>query len=212
MPHSIVRQLLLLSACLMLSLLLGCGDDSTKPEEDNSLVLPALTAPESLISAIQVIYNDKTHPAEQRLAGYASLFDTTFIFHVQPADVAGGLPPDWGLDGELAAHEAIFRAQDAGTIHSLELRVTYNAAQDLTPPEPGRDGWKEVFATNVYLRLMFNIDDGLEVNGGQGEFKFPPARNGRYWIADWTDLPRPGLERSAVENSTWGSVKGGFLP
>jgi hypothetical protein len=55
---------------------------------------------------------------------------------------------------------------------------------------------------------MLNLEDGLEVNGGQAEFKFPPAENGQFKIGDWTDLPRPGLLRGAsVENHTWGAIK-----
>ena len=194
---------------LMVGLLLaaGCNEETTQPEDD-SLVLPALTSPENVISAIQVIYNDKTHSKDDRLAAYASLFDSAFVFHFQPADVAQGLPPSWGLEDELAAHDAMFGAQAAGNIYSLELRIIHDPAQDLTPPETGREGWKEVFATNVYLLLMFNTQDGFEVNGAQAEFKFPPAEGGQFRIGDWTDLPRPFLaNREAVERPSWGQIK-----
>ena len=105
----------------------------------------------------------------------------------------------------------MFSAQAAGNIYSLELRVTHNPAQDLSPADPDRDGWKEVFVTNVYLKLMFNLEDGLEVNGGQAEFKFPPAENGQFKIGDWIDLPRPAPRGPvAVEGSTWGSIKAAY--
>src|SRR4030095_9094404 len=131
-----------------------------------------------------------------------------FDFNFIPVDIQNGLPPSWGLDAELAAHRAVFEAQSAGAVYSLELRITHNAAQDLTPPETDREGWKEVFATNVYLRLMFNFEDGLEVNGAQSIFKFPPAEAGDVKRGEWIDLPRPGpLPRSAVEHSTWGAIK-----
>jgi hypothetical protein len=209
--------LLALGLALMIGLTGGCEDDPTEPADD-SLVLPALTSPEAVISAIQVIYNDRTHPAAERLEGYMTLLtnpsdppEQQFIFHFQPADIAGGLPPSWGLDQELAAHQAIFNAQSAGDVYSLELRVTHDPARELTPPQVGREGWQEVFATNVYLRLMFNVEDGLEVNGGQAEFLFPPAAEGRFRIAEWLDLPRPGLApRSAVESASWGNIKASF--
>jgi hypothetical protein len=187
-------------------LVFGCDEETTEPKDD-ALVLPALTTPENLISAIEVIYNDKTHTKDDRLAGYASLFDSAFVFHFQGPDI-GGIPRSWGLEDELAAHEAMFGAQAAGNIYSLELQVAHNPAQDLLPPDPDREGWQEVFATSVYLRLMFNLYDGLEVNGGQAEFKFPPAVNGQFKIGDWTDLPRPEPRGpSAVEPTTWGSIK-----
>jgi hypothetical protein len=200
----------------------GCEDETTQPEDD-SIVLPAPTTPEALIFSIEVLYNDKVHTADERLAGYASLFDSTFTFHFQPADINNGLPPSWGLEEELAAHASIFAAYGAGDTYSIELRITHNPAQDETPPQVGHEGWKQIFATNVYLRVMFNIEDGLEVNGGQAEFLFPPATEGRslaprFRIAEWTDLPRPGIRsngprdapRSAVESSTWGSIKASY--
>jgi hypothetical protein len=192
---------------LMVGLFLaaGCNEETTRPEDD-SLVLPALTSPENVISAIQVIYNDKTHSKDDRLAAYASLLDSAFVFHFQPNDI--GESTFWLLEEELAAHDCMFGAQAAGNIYSLELRVTNDPAQDLNPPESGREGWKEVFATSVYLRLMLNLDDGFEVNGGQSEFKFPPAENGQFKIGEWIDLPRPGPRGPlTVEPTTWGSIK-----
>jgi hypothetical protein len=206
------RRHLATLAILLLTFVLaaGCNEESTRPQDDE-LVLPTLTSPENVISAMQILYNDKTHGDSDRLAGYASLFDSAFVFHFQPADVNIGLPASWNLDAELDAHAAIFGAQAARNIYSLELRVIHDPAEELTPAEIGREDWQEIFATNVYLRVMFNPQDGLEVNGGQAEFKFPPAKNGQFKIGDWADLPRPGLVRGAsVENNTWGGIKASF--
>src|SRR4030095_6936462 len=142
----------IIAALAMLLCLAACNEESTEPEED-SLVFPALTTPENVISAIEVIYNDKEHGADERLTGYASLLAEPFIFNFQPSDIINGLPPSWGKDAELAAHQAMFQAQSDGNIYSIELRIVHNPAQDLTPPDPNRVGWKHVFATNVYLRL-----------------------------------------------------------
>ena len=203
----------ILSVVALVFLVTGCNEETTRPQpQDDELVLPALASPEHVIAAMQIIYNEK-HSAESRRAGYASLLDSAFVFHFQPADINDGLPPSWGLEDELAAHAGIFGAQSANRIYSIELRVIHDPAGDLSPPEVGREGWQEIFATNVYLRLMLNPEDGLEVNGGQAEFKFPPAKNGQFKIGDWTDLPRPGLVRSAsVENHTWGAIKARYNP
>ena len=201
----------ILSVVALVFFVAGCNEESTRPEDD-SLVLPELTTPENVISALQVVYNDKTHSKEDRLAGYASLLDTAFVFHFQPADINEGAPPTWGIEEELTAHQAIFEEQSAGRIYSLELTITHNPPRALTPPEQDRDGWQEVVATNIYLRLMLNIEDGIEVNGGQANFKFPPAQDGLFRIGDWTDLPRPlGANPSAVEGSTWGILKYTFF-
>ena len=213
---------LFLLLALMLGLAMGvlsvgCGDESTDPTPPEPSEIPAPTSPENVVKSIEVIYNDDVRNAQERLDAYANLLSDgnstpseAFIFKLQPGDIINGLPPAWGRDAELAAHRAIFDAQAAGDIYSLELRITHDPAQDLTPPEIGRDGWKEVFATNVYLRLMFNTDDGLEVKGGQANFGFPPAANGQFKIAEWIDLPRPSPAARSVESSTWGSIKAGY--
>jgi hypothetical protein len=200
---SLFRRLWMsLALALMIAILTaGCEDETTQPEDD-SLVLPEPSTPEALISSIELIYNDRTHGADERLAGYASLFDSTFRFTFYLNDI--GIPQSWGLEEELEAHANMFAAQSAGGIYSIELRATHNPAADLNPPQVGREGWKEIFVTNVYLRLMFNPEDGLEINGGQTEFLFPPAAEGRFRIAEWTDLPRPGPLRSG---SSWGDIK-----
>jgi hypothetical protein len=206
-------------ACVLIGgFAVGCEEDDPTEPGDDSLVLPALTSPENVITAMQVVYNDRTHGPIERFEAYATLLtndldppERAFKFIFQPSDIQNGLPPSWGRPAELAAHEAIFNAQSAGDIYSLELRITHDASQDLTPPEVGREGWKELFATSVYLRLMFNNEDGLELNGAQAEFKFPPPADGKFRIAEWIDLPRPGLAgRSAVEPTTWGRIKANY--
>jgi hypothetical protein len=82
-------------------LAMGCEDETTQPEDD-SLDLPPLTNPEAVLSALPIIYNDRDHGAEERLLAYASLLDSSFVFHFQPSDIASGLPKSWGLEEELA--------------------------------------------------------------------------------------------------------------
>jgi len=170
--------------------------------------LPPPSSPENVIEALEITYNDKVRGADERLAIYAGLFTSTFIFRLQPDDVAQGLPEQWGLRDELGMHERLFGAQDLGDVFSIELRVDHEPARDLTPPVSGRAGWKEVFAPFVYLRLMFNIHEGIEVNGSQAQFLFPPAERGRFRIAEWNDLPNPSQKTEA----TWGRVKLHYNP
>lgn len=188
------------------------GDPPPPPEAFNFKYTP----PDSLLINLQTIYNDKEHSARERRDVYQTLFlqgDSNadppvpgFIFRFQPADIANGLPESWGLDAEVAAHEGLFNAQENGDIYSLQLAITRGPATLLDPPQAGREKWMEIFASNVYLRLMFNPNDGLEVNGGQAEFQFAPdltkpiyavsnpdsiATYGQYWVGEWKDLPRP---------------------
>ena len=168
--------------------------------------MPVPTSPENVIAALQVIYNDRFRNAGERLAAYTDLLDPAFVFRFQSADVALGMPEHWGLSNELAVHEHWFDAQDRGEVYSVELRIIHDPVQDLSP-QVGREGWKEALATNVYLRVMFSLQDGVEVNGGQARFLFPPPNRGRYAIAEWTDLPHPGAKRYEVEPTTWGAIK-----
>jgi len=194
------RQLLFLAGALacLLALLTACDDDSLKPgpEEVGPLTLQA-TAPESLITGLMRVYNDVLHDAAERHAFYADLFPPAahdslpgFIFHFQSVDVEPGEEATWGLDAELSAHENMFNAQAARDIYSLALSLGYAAPEPLGFPEPGQEDWVMIFVSNCYLRLMFNPQDGLQIDGGQAEFILAPADD-RWYIVDWTDLPRP---------------------
>ncbi len=195
----------------------GCGDDPLEPDPPAPWPASSYATPDIVLDALEIIYNDRDHTAEERRDAYASLLwrgsDQVpgFIFRFQTPDIQNGLPESWGMAAEVAAHEAMFTAQKAGEMYSLRLILTLDPTQDLTPPQVGREGWKQILATNVYLRLMFNPNDGLEVSGAQADFIFVPLEGGGWQIADWRDLPRPEPRRWAdgetVEPTTWGSIK-----
>jgi hypothetical protein len=174
------------------------------------LVVPGYAAPESLLQTIAVIYNDERHGSADRIAAYRRLFASGFIFNFQDADIGEGeptLPASWGLSEEMDAHTGLFGAQDRLDFKSLELRIAWERAVDLNPPQIGREGWKEVFAPDVHLRLMFTPEDGLEVNAGRGLFYAMPAE-GRWYLTEWHDLP--ARIQPAVETATWGRIKGRY--
>lgn len=206
----------LFCAAVFAALALSAAGCIFSPEDDNQDPDPtppitiSRSRPDSLLIGLQRIYNDKEHSAIERVNAYDSLFlkpdpntdppRTGFLFNFQPADQQAGLPANWGLDAELEAHRGLFTAQENGDIYLLELRITYGQTEPITT-DPEKVDWQQIFASNVYLRLMFNPNDGLEVNGGQADFEFapelskPPAQQGGlyggYWIGEWTDLPRP---------------------
>ncbi len=173
-------------------------------------VIPPPESPLALIEAIHVVYNSRLHTAAERVAGYRELLAPgapdfpDFVFHFLPGT---GLPESWGFADELAAHEGLFTVQENGGVYSLALIVQCEPPRDPDPPIPGGEGWQEVFASNTYLRLMFNPNNGLEVNGAQGRFLMMPASGGRWYIAEWWDLPRPA---PAVETTSWGFIKASF--
>jgi hypothetical protein len=161
---------------------------------------------------MEALYNDTLRTADERLSLYDGLFARDFIFYLQQSDVELGLPPSWGVETEREALNAIFTGLDKGEIYSLLLAMTHDPAQDLDPPQPGRESWKEIFVSSVHLRIMFSSEDGLEVNGGQAEFLFPPPVAGRWYVGEWKDMPRPEPERVTVEPTTFGQIKALYLP
>jgi hypothetical protein len=185
---------------MLMGLVLGVGcifspDEEPPPPEVPPEIVPR-TSPENVLKNLQAIYNDKVRSATERRQFYEQLLppegtpvEDAFTFHFQAVDIGGEIPPSWPKDAEIAAHDALFRAQESGDVYSLELRITHD------DPEPvnqiGREDWLEIFASNVYLLLMYNIQDGLEVSGGQAKFLFAPPVDSLYVINDWTDLPRP---------------------
>jgi hypothetical protein len=163
--------------------------------------IPPPTTPDNLIAALEVIYNNTARNAQERLLLYEDrISESGFRFRFQPSDVGtdpGGtgvpIPPDWGRDEEIRAHERLFTAQQSGAVYSLTLDIERQPAEEIDPPEEGKEGWRWIWATNVQLRLMFNANDGLEVTGGQAEFYLAPDdpdQPTRWWIGEWVDRPR----------------------
>ncbi len=199
MPPRRLSRLAFGTLAVVLALSSGCIFDSEPDPKPDPIPGPELLphrSPENLIRNLIMIYDEKVRTAVERREAYANLFppddvspELAFRFKFQPADIDFGLPPSWGRDEEIAAHEELFQAQESGEIYSLDLNILYDDPTDLN--EQGRDGWKLIFATNVHLRLMFNPEDGLEVNGGQAEFKFAPPVETIWYLNEWVDLPRP---------------------
>jgi len=188
---------------IVIMALVACGNDDklTAPIQEESW-LPAATAPESLISALQVIYNDTQHSPNERLVAYAGLL--ALDFKVLIAE-----DRSWGRDQELKLHQCLFEAQGED-LFLVGLRVEHLRAEDLDPPRPDRAGWKQVFATNVHLRILTTPQDGLELNGGQAVFLSAPIGD-RWFLKEWVDLPRPEPRIPlASEPQSWWALKQKF--
>ena len=188
--------------CLAAALFPACESDRSLSVQrtitgPDPLPIPPPTSPENLLAALQVIYNDPARDANERLQLYRDLFPPAnrgslpgFTFHFQPADVAPGDGQSWGLDEELEAHVGMFGACESGEVRGLELSLTHLPAEPIEFPGEGQEDWAEIFVSNVFLRIMFNPEDGLVVDGAQARFLLAPTAD-RWFIVDWTDLPRP---------------------
>ncbi len=191
MRHS--APLLLTMIGMALVLFTGCIFDP--PREKNchdcdAVIIPPPSSPENLITALEIIYDDKVRGPSERLALYQDLLGPNFLFWFQEVDRETCGCENWGRDEEIQAHHNIFQKQESGEIYSLRVDISSSPATDLDPPRPEKPGWKRVFASNVFLELLNDPNNGFQVNGGQAEFLTQPG-SGRWFIGEWTDLPRP---------------------
>jgi len=203
---------------IVLLAVVACKVDTSTAPQLQPLELRPLTVPENLVSNIEVLYNDNVRTAAEKKAEYEKLLGPpagcdscpSFIFDFQPKDEVNGTPDTWGRVEEIQAQANIFQAKANRQIRELRLQIEFLPAEDLN--DPSRPGWKEVFASNVHLRLLTTPSDGYDVHGAQAQFRVYPAK-GRWFIGEWIDLPRPGSRPSSasVDPSTWGSIKAAYL-
>jgi hypothetical protein len=194
-----LRLPIFLAALSLVLFGLGCifGTDEEDPIGDPPPEIPPPTSTENLVKGLEVTYTDKVRSATERKQVYENLLakppacDTcrAFLFDFQPADEDQGTPASWGRSEEVASAENIFQAQENGGIFELTLTIESLPEEEIVG-DPEKEGWHEVFATNVHLRLLTTPQDGFEVIGGQAQFQAYQYDN-RWWLAEWIDLPRP---------------------
>ncbi len=182
--------------------LLACADETpTSVPDDESY--PAPTTPQSLVAALQAIYNDHQSGASERLEAYAELFVPQahqalppYLHQCLAADST--IQDSWGLEEELSRARDLFYRQGAREIFSLELHIEHEPPFPVEP-QPPEYAAVRISATNVLLRLMFNPQDGLLVYGGSGDFLVVEER-GRWFIAEWREF-RPAREGPTAVDS-----------
>lgn len=174
----------------------ACGDGLFCPDDNCSpLLIPTLPPPEippptsaeSLVRAIEVIFNDNIRNAVERRQAYQDLFGPGL--QCTDSDSCQTCLCTF-IDPEAVGN--IFRGQENGSIYSLSLVLTIEPAIHLDPPQPGREDWKLVPVPNIHLRLLYNPRKGLEVLDRQATVMvYPSADRGRWFIAEVLSSPRP---------------------
>lgn len=187
--------------CLAALAAVACSDNfgiDPLPVRDSPAAYPPPTSPENLVSALEVVYNDKVRTAAERLESFSSLFAPSFAFHYWEARGDSLVERTWGLEEEIEGTRCLFERQDTGAIYSLTLAIR---EKEVREPDGGYPaGWKELRAGRVDLRLLYNPDDGLVLNGGSTRFICAPS-GGRWLITGWFDPAEP------TRASTWAMVK-----
>jgi len=179
---------------ILLASIMGCADNPGAPEPPSPEPLPD-PSPVALLRTISTLFNDTGLPAIEKNRIYDSLFSPDAVF-ICPDSMP--VPPsmDCAYPFRPKQAHAIFDDTENGTLYAVNVRITYGPPIPLDPPEPGREGWQEVMITNIYMRLMFNLEDGLETHGAMARVRFAPRANDQWVIAEWVVLARPLVTRS----------------
>jgi hypothetical protein len=98
----------------------------------------------------------------------------------------------------------LFEKQESGKIYSMRADFTFDQAQDLDPPQPGREGWKMMSVSSLTLKLLNTPNDGHE-NASRAMILARPAPGGTRWfIAEWVCpsttplIPAGGTRKSRI--------------
>jgi hypothetical protein len=179
-----------LAFCFCLCIL-GCIEDPQDPVAPGPPPLPIPPeTPEAPIRAVEALFNDTVHTAQEKADAYESLFSADVVFGCDPLRaIADAIDCAYPFRPEQA--RKVFEQVESGS-SIAQAHFNIDEAVDLTDQLPGREGWKLVFLPNIHVRIMTGFD-GFEFNGMQGEILVEPldGRGTRWQIAEWMRLPRP---------------------
>jgi hypothetical protein len=223
--------LALVAASIVVLVLSGCLDKSTKPKLQSCQdCLLARTSPANVLNNLRVIYsvmdNNLNTPEDAHTLAlkYRDLFDPQFKFYFLPADA----PPDyaegwWGRDDEVAGFDTLMTKRALGIVNEVRLSWSPGAAvpdnRNSGPPDFVllHPNWKWIHVTSILLDVVVG-ENTLRVANGLADFYFgpDPADSTLWVITEWRDMQlasSPSRSRSfasAPEGSSWGKIKGLF--
>jgi len=180
-------------ALILLATVLGCTENPQAPEPPAPEPLPD-SSPAAVLRTISTLFNDRQRPAVERSRLYDQLFAPEAAVFICPSPPAR--PTDCPYPFRPDQAREVFEGLENGTLHAMNVELTHGAAILLDPPEPGREDWQEIFVTNLYLRVLINLEDGYETNGGMAKVLFEPRTNDQWVIAEWTMMGRPLVTRT----------------
>ena len=195
-----------LSFLLLAVGLMGCDDDVVEPPCGDlcpSSPYSSPTAPESLITNLQVSYRNR------EIEHYAELLAPEFIFKFQPIDANDIGTPFWTRDQDSTGTRALLTTPEVSDIRLNLIHGGRDQTIDTTPPV---DSLKIRIITTD---LQVDQTDGTTwVVNDQQDFFFRQGKaiNGEdpthWFIYEWDDLPSLASPRPFVVKSiTWGKVK-----
>ena len=160
------------------------------------------TAPESLITNLQVAYRNR------EIEHYAALLAPEFIFKFQPIDANDIGTPFWTRDQDSSGTRALLTTTEVSDIRINLIYGDRDSIFDLSPPVD------TLRVRIITTDLQVDQTDGTTwVVTDQQDFffrkgKLTKGENPLYWwIYEWDDLPTLGSPALAGIPPTWGQLK-----
>ena len=161
------------------------------------------TAPESLITNLQVSYRNR------EIEHYAQILAPEFIFKFQPLD-ANDIGSDfWTRDQDSTGTRALLTAT---LVSDIQINLIYGA-RDTTINFP-RTPLDSLKIRIINTDLQVDQTDGITwvVTDQQDMFfRKGKAENGEnpdyWWLYEWDELPTPALLGVGISPTTWGKLK-----
>ncbi len=184
-------------------LVFGCDDEVPEPLWPNPIHWASPTAPESLITNLQLSY------ANREIEHYAVLLAPEFIFKFQPLDASDIGTPSWNHDQDSTGTRALLTTT---VVSDIRIGLIYGNRDSSVNMSPPVDSLKiRIITTDLQVdqtdgtTWLVNDKQDLFFRKGREE---AGERSGHWFIYEWRDLPTlssPGF--SGPGRTTWGRLK-----
>ena len=180
---------------------IGCDADAPDPGEPNP-PYASPTAPESLITNLQLSYNHRD------IHGYAKLLAPEFTFNFQPIDANDIGTEFWTRDQDSTGTRALLTTSEVSGIRLNLVHGARDLTVDTTPPV---DSLRiRIITTDLQVDqtdgTTWVVTDQQDFFCRQG--KTAQGEDPTHWfIYEWDDLPSLGSPKLPGESVTWGKMK-----
>ncbi|MCX7020875.1 MAG: hypothetical protein NTW26_01115 [bacterium] len=188
MRASVLAALAAAALFVCLSCLIGTGSgDGDQPDQTTVL---------GTLNLFEDVWNDGDMDAYEGL-----LDEENFIFHFDPADVWGDIPPFWGYEEEIQTYKNLFSQVGVSNV---------SAQLDLSGIVEPEEEAVTCSLDNIAYLLYVEVPDLDAVLKADGRLDLQLEKRGGEWVVtEWTDnsiLHLPG-----IYEVSWGRLKGYFI-
>jgi len=178
---------------------MGCDDDVVEPTCCDKSPYSSPTAPESLITNLQVSYRNR------EIEHYAEILAPDFIFKFQPLDANDIGTPFWTRDQDSTGTRALFATTE---VSDIRINLIYGRRDSSVNMSPPVDSLKiRIITTDLQVDqtdgTVWVVTDQQDLFFRQG--LAANRENPSHWlIYEWDDLPTLGSPKfGGVPRATW---------